>query len=151
MEAALKICAYGWNFYIISHWNKFDFFLVVMSCVDICISQLTDVGSYFQVLRTQKLLRITRVSRMIKLVKSMKSVKSLFATLMVSLPAFWNVGALLLLCMFVYAYLGVQLFGIVQLGQHLNEHANFQRFWQALLTLFRCEVQTSCVHLLNTG
>jgi hypothetical protein len=34
---------------------------------------------------------------MFRLIKSFKGLRSLFETLLVSLPAFWNVGALVLL------------------------------------------------------
>lgn len=43
----------------------------------------------------------------------LQGVKSLFTTLVVSLPAFANVGALIGLILFMYAYLGVLLFGSV--------------------------------------
>lgn len=54
--------------------------------------------------RSQKLLRVTRISRMLKLIKSFRSLQSLFVTLWISLPAFWNVGALLLLIIFMCVY-----------------------------------------------
>jgi hypothetical protein len=43
-----------------------------------------------------------------------QGMKSLFSTLVVSLPAFGNVGALIGLFLFMYAYVGVLLFGKVQ-------------------------------------
>lgn len=63
--------------------------------------------------------------------------RSLFSTLILSLPAFWNVGALLMLLFFIYAYVGVLLFGQVRLGEGLNHNANFSRFWHALNVLLR--------------
>lgn len=42
-----------------------------------------------------------------------QGVKSLISTLVVSLPAFGNVGALIGLFFFMYAYVGVLLFGKV--------------------------------------
>lgn len=87
--------------------------------------------------RSQKLLRVTRISRMLKLIKSFRSLQSLFVTLWISLPAFWNVGALLILIMFMYSYLGVQLMGNVRHGAALGYHANFERLWIAMPTLFR--------------
>ena len=39
--------------------------------------------------------------------------KALFETLLRSLPALWNVGALLLLIFFIYSYVGVLTFGEV--------------------------------------
>lgn len=35
-----------------------------------------------------------------------QGVRSLFGTLIVSMPAFWNVGALLGLLFYIYAYIG---------------------------------------------
>lgn len=139
VEAAIKIMGFGWQFYIRSSWNKFDFVLVVASVIDFVMSAVGSSvgGSIFNILRSQKLLRVTRITRMLKLIKSFKSLQSLFVTLWVSLPAFWNVGALLLLIMFVYSYLGVQLLGELRHGDSINEHANFERFWMAMLTLFR--------------
>jgi len=48
-----------------------------------------------------------------------------------------NVGALVLLLFFIYSYIGVLTFGEVIRGQSLNEHANFETFGLAMLTLFR--------------
>lgn len=136
----VKLFGFGWPFYIKSGWNKFDFFLVVASLIDLTFSALGSSfgGPIFNILRSQKLLRVTRISRMLKLIKSFKSLQSIFVTLWISLPAFWNVGALLVLIMFMYSYLGVQLLGQVHHGEVLNEHANFERFWTAMPTLFRC-------------
>lgn len=38
----------------------------------------------------------------------------MFGTLMLSLPAFWNVGGLLALMFFIYAYVGMLLLGHVK-------------------------------------
>jgi hypothetical protein len=43
-----------------------------------------------------------------------QGLRSLFGTLIVSLPAFWNVGALLGLMFFMYAYVGMLLLGKVK-------------------------------------
>eukprot|EP00892_Ulva_mutabilis_P003109 jgi/Ulvmu1/1279/UM011_0003.1 len=139
VEAVIKILGFGWRFYIRSGWNKFDFVLVVASVIDFAMAAVGSSvgGGIFNILRSQKILRVTRITRMLKLIKSFKSLQSLFVTLWISLPAFWNVGALLLLIMFVYSYLGVQLLGTVRHRESINEHANFERFWMAMLTLFR--------------
>ena len=50
------------------------------------------------------------------------------STLMISLPAFYNVGALIALLWFIYSYVGVLLFGNVKRGTALNHHANFEHF-----------------------
>lgn len=138
IEAVLKIYAFGWMLYIKSGWNRFDFFLVVTSAIDMIFSLMTvEFAEFLKVFGIQKLLRLLRVSRMFKLVRGLKGIKSLFTTLVISLPAFWNVGALILLMFFVYAYTGVLFFGTVKRGNHLNDHANFEKFPRAMLTLFR--------------
>lgn len=45
-----------------------------------------------------------------------QGLRSLFGTLIVSLPAFWNVGALLGLLFFMYAYVGMLLLGNIKLN-----------------------------------
>lgn len=44
----------------------------------------------------------------------LQGLRSLFGTLMLSLPAFWNVGGLLALMFFIYAYVGMLLLGHVK-------------------------------------
>lgn len=137
-EAALKIFSFGWTIYNKSGWNKFDFVLVVISAFDLLFSFIAvGFARIVKVLQVQKLLRLLRISRMFKLIRGLKGIRSLFATLVISLPAFWNVGALILLLFFVYAYTGVLIFGTAERGPHLNEHANFENFPMAMLTLFR--------------
>jgi hypothetical protein len=65
-----------------------------------------------------------------QLVRSVKGIQSLFSTLIYSLPAFGNVGALIGLFFFMYAYVGMFLFGKVQYGKSLSHHVNFHNFWQ---------------------
>ena len=48
-----------------------------------------------------------------------------------------NVGGLLTLFIYLYSVLGVFLFAHVKLNNQLSEHANFQTFGNAALTLFR--------------
>jgi len=138
VEAVLKVVGLTWRVYWKNGWNKFDLFVVIASLFDLIVSFLeSQFLKVLRVFRVQKLLRLLRISRMIKLVKGLKGVRSLFSTLILSLPAFWNVGALLMLLFFIYAYVGVLLFGEVRLGEGLNHNANFTRFWYGLNVLLR--------------
>jgi hypothetical protein len=60
----------------------------------------------------------------------------LFA-LVVSLPALFNIGALLALLLFVYAILGMSLFGHVKQQGALNDMINFETFGRSMQLLFR--------------
>ena len=60
----------------------------------------------------------------------------LFA-LIVSLPALFNIGALLALITFIYAILGMSLFGHVKQVGALNDMINFETFGRSMQLLFR--------------
>ena len=57
-----------------------------------------------------------------------QGLKALLTTLIISLPAFYNVGALLMLVFFMYSYVAVLLFGSIQPQAAINDHANFSNF-----------------------
>lgn len=80
-----------------------------------------------------------RVGRLFRLVQQAKGLRTLFNTLIVSLPAIFNVGSLLFLLMFVYAVLGMNLFGATDLSPHphLPCYVDFATFGSSLLTLLR--------------
>jgi hypothetical protein len=101
------------------------------------LGSIADLSFSFLSASFVRIIRLFRISRMFRLIKSLKGVNSLLETLMVSLPAFWNVGALVLLLFFIYSYVGVLTFGTTIRGDSLNEHANFESFQVAMLTLFR--------------
>ena len=48
-----------------------------------------------------------------------------------------NVGALLILFLFLFSVLGVSLFAEVKLQDTMDRHANFENFCRAILTLLR--------------
>lgn len=92
-----------------------------------------------------------------------KGLRTLLQTLIFSLPALVNVGSVLFLFMFIFAIMGMSLFGNIRYGEFLNRHANFDSFPSALLLLIRittgeswngimrdCMVDTQCVHVKHT-
>eukprot|EP01084_Bolivina_argentea_P090848 163604_1 len=132
LEAILKINGIG-RYYFSEQWNRFDFAIVIGTSVGILLNFTTDkdVGTVASVIR------IFRLARILRLIKSAKNLRKLFNTLVNSLPSFINIGGLLLLLFFIYAVLGVQLFAKIAGNEEYNDHANFRKFWIALLTLFR--------------
>jgi|TARA_B110000967_G_scaffold200489_1_gene236348 hypothetical protein len=82
-------------------------------------------------------LRVLRLARVFRLVRKLKGLLMLFNTLIVSLPGLINIGALLFLLCFVYAILGMNLFGKIKFGDDLNQDANFTNFGNSLLVLLR--------------
>ena len=84
-----------------------------------------------------------RVARIAKLVKQNPELKALLLTLVKSLPSLFNVGSLLCLMFFIFAVLGMNLYGDMPIGSKIDgdvfhEYNNFSDFWTAMITLFRC-------------
>lgn len=70
-----------------------------------------------------------------RLLEKTKSLRILFKTLVIALPALANVGLLMFLIMFVYAVMGMQLFGNVMWveGDYPDRHVNFGSFWSSFI------------------
>lgn len=84
--------------------NSFDFFIVVFLSVSWFVPSV-DLNA--------SMLRMLRITRLLRLVKSFKGFLKLLDTLVVSVPTLCNVGGLLFMLFFIYAIVGVQLFGKV--------------------------------------
>jgi hypothetical protein len=129
-EALVKLLAFGPKQYFGANWNRFDFTLVIASAV----------GVAFSLGPLATLLRIFRVARIFRLIRTSKGLQLLFKTLIVSLPSLANVGTILVLLYYIFAIIGMNLFAGVRFGFSglLNDEANFNSFFTAFLTLFRC-------------
>ena len=142
-EMVLKLLGLGFRQYFFDDWNKFDFVIVWISLFDALAT--ANETSFTQGIN-MSLFRVLRVARIAKLVKSDKGLRALFQTLISSIPALMNVGSLLLLLFFVFAVMGMNLFGeaCVQIrgsgdgGRFITNYNNFESFGYSMLTLFRC-------------
>lgn len=85
-----------------------------------------------------RVFRVLRVTRLFRLVKSLHSLKKLIDTAIFSLPALFNVSALMFLLYFIFSVLGVFLFSNLPDGFVISSANNFNDFHHALLLLFRC-------------
>ena len=126
-EAALKLYAMYPSKYFSDRWNCFDFFCVATTIIGFMAGSGGGASA----------LRVLRLARVFRLIRKLKGLQMLFNTLIISLPGLLNIGALMFLLCFVYAILGMNLFGKVKFGENLNEEANFRDFGQALLLLVR--------------
>jgi hypothetical protein len=66
-----------------------------------------------------------------------KGIRKLLFALVVSLPALFNIGALLALITFIYAILGMALFREVPQNRAIDAVFNFETFMNSALMLFR--------------
>jgi len=137
IEAFIKIIGLG-RAYFRDGWNIFDFILLLGISGGLILEFLGDNNNLLAGQATT--LRILRVARVLRLAKVAKSLQTIMATFAMTLPSLANVGFLLFLLIYIYSILGMHLFGKVKLNGVLDEHANFQTFWKAFLTL--CQITT---------
>jgi len=108
IEAVMKILAWRRS-YFKEGWNRFDFFIVVISVIELVITAFYE----FALLMIITLFRIFRIGRVLRLVKRAEGLRVILTTFIITLPQVANIGALLLLFMYIYTILGVQLFAKV--------------------------------------
>uniref|UniRef100_A0A287B073 Voltage-dependent L-type calcium channel subunit alpha n=1 Tax=Sus scrofa TaxID=9823 RepID=A0A287B073_PIG len=84
--------------------------------------------------------RLFRVMRLIKLLSRAEGVRTLLWTFIKSFQALPYVALLIVMLFFIYAVIGMQMFGKIAMvdGTQINRNNNFQTFPQAVLLLFRC-------------
>uniref|UniRef100_A0A8C1KQ09 Voltage-dependent L-type calcium channel subunit alpha n=1 Tax=Cyprinus carpio TaxID=7962 RepID=A0A8C1KQ09_CYPCA len=146
-EMIVKLIAFKAKGYFGDPWNVFDFIIVVGSIVDVvlnskltskyCLSDLYVEAENVRVSIT--FFRLFRVLRLIKLLNRSEGIRNLLWTFIKSFQALPHVGLLIVMLFFIYAVIGMQMFGKVALvdGTEINRNNNFQTFPQAVLLLFR--------------
>eukprot|EP00051_Salpingoeca_urceolata_P017838 m.246032 g.246032 ORF g.246032 m.246032 type:complete len:1856 (-) comp19058_c0_seq4:42-5609(-) len=129
VEAVVKIIGLSVKGYFTDGWNVFDFIIVVGSLIDAALD-----GQGFNI----SFLRIFRAARLIKLLKR-GDIKRLVWTFFKSFRSIPWVSMLIGLVFFVYAVIGMQVFGRLQLndGETINKNTNFRTLPQALSLLLR--------------
>nr|XP_060620900.1 voltage-dependent P/Q-type calcium channel subunit alpha-1A isoform X3 [Anolis sagrei ordinatus] len=156
LECILKIIAFGLLNYFRDAWNIFDFVTVLGSITDILV---TEFGNNFINL---SFLRLFRAARLIKLLRQGYTIRILLWTFVQSFKALPYVCLLIAMLFFIYAIIGMQVFGNISIDfdedmpdddkPAITEHNNFRTFFQALMLLFRSatgeawhEIMLSCL------
>ncbi|XP_069701010.1 sodium channel protein 60E-like isoform X2 [Periplaneta americana] len=134
LEAIVKIIGLRYHYFTVP-WNLFDFLLVVASILGILME---DIMIDFPVSPTLlRVVRVFRIGRILRLIKAAKGIRKLLFALVVSLPALFNIGALLALITFIYAIIGMSVFGHVKQQGALDDMVNFETFGRSMQLLFR--------------
>ena len=113
IEMGVKLIGIGCSGYWSDGWNCLDGTIVSLSILEMVLTallaNLEGVNvSFFRILR---MLRMLRVLRILRLMKSWKGLYKIIMTLIGTLPAMANLCFLIVLTMFMFALLGMQLFG----------------------------------------
>uniref|UniRef100_A0A4W3J3S5 Voltage-dependent L-type calcium channel subunit alpha n=1 Tax=Callorhinchus milii TaxID=7868 RepID=A0A4W3J3S5_CALMI len=138
VEMVLKLIAFKPRHYFADAWNTFDALIVVGSVVDIAITEVNSSEDSSRISIT--FFRLFRVMRLVKLLSRGEGIRTLLWTFIKSFQALPYVALLIAMLFFIYAVIGMQVFGKVAMQDHtqVNRNNNFQTFPQAVLLLFRC-------------
>uniref|UniRef100_A0A8C7ZLP6 Voltage-dependent N-type calcium channel subunit alpha-1B n=1 Tax=Oryzias sinensis TaxID=183150 RepID=A0A8C7ZLP6_9TELE len=133
LECILKIIAFNPLNYLKEPWNVFDFVTVIGSITDILFTEINNK------MINLSFLRLFRAARLIKLLRQGYTIRILLWTFVQSFKALPYVCLLIAMLFFIYAIIGMQVFGNIELNEEtaINHHNNFQTFFQALTLLFR--------------
>uniref|UniRef100_A0AAR2JRC6 Voltage-dependent L-type calcium channel subunit alpha n=1 Tax=Pygocentrus nattereri TaxID=42514 RepID=A0AAR2JRC6_PYGNA len=138
VEMILKLVAFKPRHYFADAWNTFDALIVVGSVVDIAITEINNTEDSARISIT--FFRLFRVMRLVKLLSRGEGIRTLLWTFIKSFQALPYVALLIAMLFFIYAVIGMQVFGKIAMvdGTSINRNNNFQTFPQAVLLLFRC-------------
>ena len=118
-EMIVKHLGLGFHTYWTDPLNAFDGVVVTVSILFIPLEGGALAGLF-------------RVCRIFRLIKRAPQIKALMTTLVLTLPAISNVFMVLFLVFFIFAVIGVELFGKMRLGQSISIMANFSTWMDAL-------------------
>ncbi|XP_051508518.1 calcium channel, voltage-dependent, L type, alpha 1S subunit, b [Myxocyprinus asiaticus] len=160
-EMIVKLIAFKAKGYFGDPWNVFDFVIVIGSIVDVVLSELdaaleasgglwclhgcAEINPMQAIADAENVrvsitfFRLFRVLRLIKLLNRSEGIRNLLWTFIKSFQALPHVALLIVMLFFIYAVIGMQMFGKIALvdGTEINRNNNFQTFPQAVLLLFR--------------
>jgi len=136
LEACLLVAAMGWKMYWSNFMYRVDFVVALVGFLDFAIPSLREAGF-------GDAFRVARFLRLVKLIKISRGLRTLSLTFVQSLPAVVNISVLSALVIFIYACLGVSLYGdsAGPFGSEfgnlaLSEYGNFADFPRAFVVLF---------------
>uniref|UniRef100_A0A8D0KQU4 Calcium voltage-gated channel subunit alpha1 H n=1 Tax=Strix occidentalis caurina TaxID=311401 RepID=A0A8D0KQU4_STROC len=134
-EAVLKLVAFGFRRFFKDRWNQLDLAIVLLSIVGITLEEI-EMNAALPINPT-----IIRIMRVLRIARGMACAVGLQPSLQTHQEV-GNLGLLFMLLFFIYAALGVELFGKLDCSEEnpcegLSRHATFTNFGMAFLTLFR--------------
>uniref|UniRef100_A0A8C6VWM0 Voltage-dependent T-type calcium channel subunit alpha n=1 Tax=Nothobranchius furzeri TaxID=105023 RepID=A0A8C6VWM0_NOTFU len=142
LESVFKLVAFGFRRFFKDKWNQLDLAIVLLSIMGITLEEI-EVNASLPINPTIiRIMRVLRIARVLKLLKMAVGMRALLDTVMQALPQVGNLGLLFMLLFFIFAALGVELFGDLICDElhpceGLGRYATFRNFGMAFLLLFR--------------
>ncbi|EGW13841.1 Voltage-dependent T-type calcium channel subunit alpha-1I [Cricetulus griseus] len=141
LEAVLKLVAFGLRRFFKDRWNQLDLAIVLLSVMGITLEEI-EINAALPINPTIiRIMRVLRIARGLPLLL-LNIPRPLAPSLAHLSPQVGNLGLLFMLLFFIYAALGVELFGKLVCNDEnpcegMSRHATFENFGMAFLTLFQ--------------
>ncbi|OQV13004.1 Muscle calcium channel subunit alpha-1 [Hypsibius exemplaris] len=138
VECILKLFAFRLQHFFRDPWNAFDFLIVVGSVVDIIYTACSVGDHKFIHVNFFRIFRALRLGKLLGRGEHTRILLWTFARSLLNLP---YVSLLIVVVFFIYAVIGMQVFGKIALDNpdsEITRNNNFRTFGQAILLLFRC-------------
>ncbi|KAL4477028.1 hypothetical protein ABPG72_011725 [Tetrahymena utriculariae] len=134
VDMGLKLIGLGFTEYVSDKMNIFDAIIVILSILELAVLSGTSSVSAFRSLR---ILRVFRVLRVTRLLRSLQFMKVLIAAISSTLEQFIYILLLLFLIMFIYALLGMNIFGgnWPTFNSNIPSRFNYDQFLNAYLAV----------------
>ena len=133
VEMAARLLAFGVTKYLADKMNYLDGSVVILSIVEMAFMS---GGGALSAFRTVRIFRTFRVLRVARLLRAMKSMMYIIMVISRSISSFIYLAMLLLLFIFIYALLGMQIFGNKFNFDDGKPRTNFDSFNHAFVTAF---------------
>jgi hypothetical protein len=132
----LKIIGFGIKGYLSDKFNIFDGIISIIGLYEIIFAMIQglDFSSPVSALRALRLFRTLRVFRMTRIIRSLKYMKVIIEVLIKSIDQFFYIAVILLLFLFIFALLGMEIFSSKEFEQ---SRVNFSTFLNAFLSVFQ--------------
>lgn len=124
--------------YVLDPWNRLDMFLTTISAINFIVRETTTAN-----VSILQALYIFRLLRMFRLMKRFKGIRILFEVMWYSVSSLVNVGGFMMVLMFLFSVMGMQLFYQIDTGLLIDaKYTNFFNFWNSFQMLFRFMTMT---------
>jgi len=123
-EFVLKHCGLGFQAYWSDPFNAFDGIVVLVSILFVIVPGGAIAGLF-------------RIGRVFRLIKRAPQLRALMTSMLMTVPSISNVFAVMLLLFFIFAVIGVELFGKLRYGFAINQDNNYGTWIQSMLALWR--------------
>ena len=119
-------------------WNKFDFIIVIVCDIMAIVTILSFAGVIGQTvyIRLPILLRAFNILRVLRVISNFSKFRALVDSLTYLIPSVANIGLLMFLLLFIYANIGMNIFGSLPYREGINNNLNFRGFFSTMVLLF---------------